>query len=63
MLHVYSLFCSCTVALNVGLLRFFFFFFSAHVTGADWLLGFSVSGTLVANIMIGLISFLRVIWF
>lgn len=62
MLHVYSLFCSCTVALNVGLLRFLFFF-SAHVTGADWLLGFSVSGTLVANIMIGLISFLRVIWF
>ena len=27
MLPVYSLFCSCTVALNVALLRFFFFFF------------------------------------
>ena len=62
MLPVYNLFWSCTVALNVGLLRFFLVFFE-HFTGADWLLSFSVSGTLVANIMIGLISFLRVIWF
>ena len=61
MLPVYNLFWSCTVALNVGLLRLFFFL--AHFTGADWLLGFSVSGILVANIMIGLVSFLRVIWF
>lgn len=48
---------SCAVAGNVALLRVYF----AHFTGVNSSSGFSVSGTLVANIMTRLAPFLHVI--
>ena len=57
LLSVYKLLWSCAVAGNVALLRVYF----AHFTGVDSSSGFSVSGTLVANIMTRLAPFLHVI--
>ena len=57
LLSVYNLLWSCAVAGNVALLRVYF----AHFTDVDWSSGFSVSGTLVANIMTRLAPFLHII--